>query len=162
MMAVAQLSLPDETATLALAAAVAAAVEPGMLILLEGPLAAGKTTFARGFLRALGHSGTVKSPTFTVVESYSPGNYSVHHFDLYRINDPDELHYLGFDDFLASDAICLIEWPSRAGSALPGASLRISLTPGEGEQREARLETSLPRLKQSLEQRLCIGFNSVT
>jgi tRNA threonylcarbamoyladenosine biosynthesis protein TsaE len=148
--AVIHLTLADEAATLSFAGALAACAQPGMLVLLEGPLAAGKTTFARGFLRALGHVGHVKSPTFTVVESYYLPRLSVHHFDLYRINDPDELHYLGFDDFLAGDALCLIEWPSRAAHALPLATWAIHWQIGAGETREIRLECRDENLHKTL------------
>ncbi len=159
-MATARFTVRNEAATLALAACIARLATPGMLILLDGPLAAGKTTFARGFLRALGHAGKVKSPTFTVVESYLLGGRRVHHFDLYRINDPDELHYLGFDDFLASQDVCLIEWPSRAGASLPPPSLRVALSPRDHDARDVALETSLPGLQKALEDGLSISFDS--
>ena len=160
-MALAKLTLADEMATLALAQALASLVKPGMLVLLEGELAAGKTTFVRGLLHALGHVGKVKSPTFTVVESYDLPQLTVHHFDLYRVNDPDELHYLGFDDFLAAAALCLIEWPSRAAGLLPPASLRLSLEIVDEERRQACLETLDTELQKGLEKALAISFISV-
>ena len=128
-----RLTLPTEAHTQALAAAVAAIARPGMEIHLSGPLAAGKTAFARGFLRALGHQGTVKSPTFTLVETYEPAPggvpLTVHHFDLYRLNDPEELHYLGFEDYRRPEAISLIEWPSRAPGLLrPSITVEIKVT----------------------------------
>jgi len=127
------LALPTEAHTLALASAVATIALPGMEIHLSGPLAAGKTAFARGFLRALGHQGAVKSPTFTLVETYelAPGGrpLTVHHFDLYRLNNPGELHSLGFEDYRRPDAIALIEWPSRATGLLwPSLTIEIAIT----------------------------------
>ncbi|MSQ69556.1 MAG: tRNA (adenosine(37)-N6)-threonylcarbamoyltransferase complex ATPase subunit type 1 TsaE [Gammaproteobacteria bacterium] len=160
-MASIRLTLDDEAATLRCAGVLAACAQPGMLLLLEGPLAAGKTTFARGFLRALGHLGQVKSPTFTVVESYYLPCFTVHHFDLYRINDPDELHYLGFDDFLAGDALCLIEWPSRAAHALPSATVAIHWQLGVGESREITLECGDENLYKTLHVELKKCFISV-
>ena len=153
-MAELQCLLTDEAATARLAAALAALARPGWLVFLEGPLAAGKTSFARAFLRALGHEGKVKSPTFTVVESYALPGLTVHHFDLYRINDPDELHYLGFDDFVHGKAVCLIEWPSRATGSLPTPDLQLTLTPLADEQRHLRLQTADPELLKALEQSL--------
>jgi len=152
--------LEDEAATAQLAAAIAELAQPGWLVFLEGPLAAGKTSFARAFLRALGHLGKVKSPTFTVVESYALPRLTVHHFDLYRINDPDELHYLGFDDFVHGTAVCLIEWPSRAADSLPTPDLRLTLTPLSLAQRRVQLETGNPILLKALEQSPIISFLS--
>lgn len=136
--------LADETQTTALAAAVATIAARGSEIHLVGPLAAGKTAFARGFLRALGHHGTVKSPTFTIVETYADlpggdaarGPLHVHHFDLYRLADEEELDYLGFEDYRQADAILLIEWPSRAPGRL-APSIRIELAIAGPEARRA-------------------------
>ena len=127
------LDLPSEAQTLALAAALADSAPPGIEIHLIGELAAGKTTFSRGFLRALGHQGTVKSPTFTLVETYAiearGALRTVHHFDLYRLGDPEELHYLGFEDYRSPDALCLIEWPSRGGRLLtPSITVTLAVT----------------------------------
>lgn len=122
-----QLAVPTAAAMEAFGGALARAVAPGTLIFLSGDLAAGKTTLVRGYLRALGHAGVVKSPTFTLVESYALADRSVHHFDLYRLADPDELTYLGLDDYLRPDADCLIEWPECGVGELPEPDLRIAL-----------------------------------
>ena len=101
---------------------------PQMLqIQLRGDLGAGKTTLARGFLRALGFTGVVRSPTYTLVESYALGAVTVVHTDLYRLQDPDELEALGLRELAVADHVWLIEWPERAGSWLPAADINIAL-----------------------------------
>lgn len=155
-----QLLLPDEAATARLAETVARFAHPGWVVFLEGELAAGKTFFARAFLRALGHAGAVKSPTFTVVETYDTPAGPVHHFDLYRINDPDELHYLGFDDTLAAEAICLIEWPSRARGVLPAAEVVIFLSHIDVNVRSCVIQTASLQLQKALEEQAEISRTS--
>jgi len=120
------LDIADEAALARLATRLAGVVKPGTTITLSGELAAGKTTFARGFLRALGYPGKVKSPTFTLVETYELPDFTVHHFDLYRLTEPGELYYLGFDDYQRPDTVCLIEWPARGGDLL-AADLQLTL-----------------------------------
>jgi tRNA threonylcarbamoyladenosine biosynthesis protein TsaE len=97
------------------------------IIYLCGELGSGKTTLVRGFLRAFGYQGKVKSPTFTLLESYQVKTQKIFHFDLYRLNNAEELEYIGIRDYFSSDAIVLIEWPERASSVLPKADLILSL-----------------------------------
>ncbi len=120
-------TLPDEQATLALGAAVGLALEPGLVIYLCGELGAGKTTLARGLLRALGHKGTVKSPTYTLVEVYEVSRLHLHHFDFYRFHDPREWTDAGFRESFNGRTVSLIEWPEKAAGQLPPADLRIDL-----------------------------------
>jgi tRNA threonylcarbamoyladenosine biosynthesis protein TsaE len=119
--------LADENGTLDLGRDLHKVLAPGSVVFLHGDLGAGKTTLVRGFLRAAGFAGAVKSPTFTVVEEYCLLNYSVHHFDLYRLASPDELEWLGFRDYLRTDAICFIEWPEHAEDLLPIPDLDLTL-----------------------------------
>lgn len=99
----------------------------GGIVFLEGDLGAGKTTLARGFLRALGVRGTVRSPTYTLMEPYEVGARTVVHMDLYRLRDPQELWGLGLDSYSPDRDLWLVEWPERGGNLLPAPLLRIRL-----------------------------------
>jgi tRNA threonylcarbamoyladenosine biosynthesis protein TsaE len=122
--------LPDETATAALAVAIAAMAAPGDIIALKGDLGTGKTAFARAFIRACGNEDEVPSPTFTLVQVYDAGPTVIWHFDLYRIRAPEEAWELGIEDaFFAG--ISLIEWPERLGPLLPQRRLELSFAFGD-------------------------------
>lgn len=129
----ATIDLPDENATAALAARLAALAEPGDVIALKGELGAGKTSFARAFIRARGGDEAVPSPTFTLVQSYDLPGGTVWHFDLYRLRASEEAWELGIEEAF-SEGIALIEWPERLGVLLPAKHLLVALefaaTPG--------------------------------
>jgi tRNA threonylcarbamoyladenosine biosynthesis protein TsaE len=133
------LTLPDQAATEALAARLAAQVQPGDTILLEGPLGAGKTTFARAFLRTLTNDKAldVPSPTFTLVQTYDTPKGQVFHYDLWRLDGPDALAELDWD--AALDAIALVEWPDRLQDQRPDNAIVIALALTEGDSRQATI-----------------------
>jgi len=128
-------TLPNLAATEHFAAGVAAAVRPGDAILLSGPLGAGKTAFARAFLRAAAEDPTleVPSPSFTLVQSYDTRRGTVQHFDLWRLDGPAALAELGWED--AREDIVLVEWPDRLGTHAPADALRLAFELAEGEAR---------------------------
>jgi len=138
------IALADEDATLALGTRLAGCLSSPQVIFLHGELGAGKTTFSRGFLRGAGHTGSVKSPTYTLVEPYEAlAEGPVFHFDLYRLGDAQELQYLGLGDYFSAGGTLLIEWPERAVEQLPAPTLDITLTVS-GTGRTARLESNDP------------------
>lgn len=110
-----------------------------MTIYLEGDLGAGKTTLTRGILRGLGFTGRVKSPTYTLVESYTVSSLYLYHFDLYRFNDPLEWEDAGFRDYFNPQSVCLIEWADKAENLLPAPDWVIYLHP-EKDGRSIRIE----------------------
>jgi tRNA threonylcarbamoyladenosine biosynthesis protein TsaE len=118
---------------------------------LSGDLAAGKTTLTRGFLRRRGHGGAVKSPTFTLVESYDPGGRQVHHFDLYRITDAEELDYIGIEEYFVAQTDCIVEWPERGAGVLPPPDLEIRLV-AQGSSRLATVVAVTPAGHKMLEE----------
>jgi tRNA threonylcarbamoyladenosine biosynthesis protein TsaE len=121
------IALPDEAATLALGAALAGALRPGLIVYLQGDLGSGKTTLVRGLLRALGHAGSVKSPTYALVELYCISRLDLYHFDFYRFERAEEYLDAGLDEYFAGAGVCLVEWPERAGAYLAPADLRVGL-----------------------------------
>lgn len=124
------LRLADSSATEALGAALArahAGMSGSAVLYLSGELGAGKTTCVRSLLRTLGVVGTVRSPTYTLVESYALADITCVHVDLYRIQGPAEVAELGLRDYFATDCLLLVEWPEKGGSALPGADVHLTL-----------------------------------
>lgn len=97
------------------------------LVFLRGDLGAGKTSLVRGILRAAGYQGVVKSPTYTLVEEYHLNDRNLLHFDLYRLKDPEELEWIGMDDYLRQQALCFIEWPEMGAGFLPPADIELTL-----------------------------------
>jgi tRNA threonylcarbamoyladenosine biosynthesis protein TsaE len=120
-------SLPDEAATTALGARVADVLDDGLVLYLHGSLGAGKTSFARALLTALGVGERVKSPTYSLVEGYMARGRPAWHLDLYRIADSGELEWLGLDALADPAALVLVEWPERGTGALPAADLELRL-----------------------------------
>lgn len=128
------LTLSSEAETAALAARLGALLGAGDVVLLEGPIGAGKTAFARALIQArqasLGRAEDVPSPTFTLVQTYRAGDLEIVHADLYRLSHPDETLELGLDEAFKT-ALCLVEWPERLGSLLPEGALRLRLAHGD-------------------------------
>ena len=136
------LALADAAATEALAARLAARLPMRAVVYLHGDLGAGKSTFARAMLRALGVTGTIRSPTYTLVEPYAlPDGGQALHLDLYRIGDPGELEFLGLDE--DSARLWLVEWPERGAGALPAPDLRVQLAVADAG-RQARIGAETP------------------
>ena len=149
------LRLEDEAATRALAARLAAVLRAGDTVLLEGPIGAGKSVFARAVIHALQATAgeqpeDVPSPTFTLVQSYMAGPLEIWHADLYRLSHPDEVAELGLDEAF-DRALCMVEWPDRLGDLAPKDALRLTFSPGDGEDlRHARFSFASPELAHRL------------
>lgn len=117
---------------------------PCRVVTLSGDLGAGKSTFARGALRALGVTGPIKSPSYTLLETYPLASVTVVHLDLYRLKDPTELEYLGLADYHRPGHLWLVEWPEHGGSRIPRADLRFEFTIGPEGHRIERIEKFRP------------------
>lgn len=143
------LHVADDAAMQALGARLARAAPPHWVVYLIGELGAGKTTLVRGYLRASGHAGPVKSPTYTLIEPYEFGQRHVYHLDLYRMGDPEEVEYLGLRDLLGGSATLLVEWPACGKGHLPPADLNITLMHA-GNGREVTLCASTPSAEATL------------
>lgn len=141
--------LPDEAATAALGAHMASVLDSGLVLYLQGPLGAGKTSFARGLLTAIGVGERVKSPTYSLVEGYLADGRPAWHLDLYRIADPGELEWLGLDALADPAALVLVEWPERGIGALPVKDLELHLDYAGGG-RQAELRAFSPRGSEAL------------
>lgn len=139
----------DEAALVQVAQAFAAPLAQGGVILLEGDLGAGKTTFARALLTSLGVGERIKSPTYSLIESYRIGDLQAHHLDLYRIAAADELEWLGLADLLDANSLLLIEWPERGSGALPPADLILHFEHA-GERRNLAVRAQSARGRECL------------
>lgn len=132
------MDLPNEAASEEIAARLATCLSSPLVLTFSGDIGAGKTTFIRAMLRRLGVQTAIKSPTFSLVESYHSEGLHVHHFDLYRIHDETELDYIGFRDYFSANAVCCIEWPERAPGYLAMADIKFTLDlNGLGRQMQA-------------------------
>jgi tRNA threonylcarbamoyladenosine biosynthesis protein TsaE len=135
--------LPDEAATLALGAALAKSIEPGLTVFLHGELGAGKTTLVRAVLRGLGYEGRVKSPTYALVELYDVSRLHLYHFDFYRFRDPKEWISAGFAENFGGRNVCFVEWPEKAAGSLPPQDLDVCLD-FQDAGRVVRLDSRTP------------------
>ncbi|MCM8613682.1 MAG: tRNA (adenosine(37)-N6)-threonylcarbamoyltransferase complex ATPase subunit type 1 TsaE [Candidatus Accumulibacter sp.] len=122
-----RLQLPDAAVTARVGGALAPLLKPGMVVALDGDLGAGKTTLVRALLRARGHCGPVKSPTYALVEIYVISRIYFYHFDFYRFNFPEEFLDAGLGEYFRDDAVCLVEWPQNAAGYMPAADLILHL-----------------------------------
>lgn len=116
---------------------------PGSVVTLSGELGAGKTTFCRGFIQACGYTGAVKSPTYTLIERYSTSHGEICHLDLYRLENPDELEFIGFRDLLEAETALLIEWPERVEQVGSLATIQVTIEHRDSASRHLQLHTSV-------------------
>jgi tRNA threonylcarbamoyladenosine biosynthesis protein TsaE len=138
------LHLPDAAGTERAGAALAATLAGGMVIALHGDLGTGKTTLVRGVLRALGWTGPVKSPTYTLVENYPFSSLYLYHFDFYRFADPSEWETAGLAECFRNDSACLVEWPERVAGLLPRPDAEITLAHANDGGRDLTVNSATP------------------
>lgn len=129
----------SEAETLSIAAEFAATLRPGDVVALIGDLGAGKTLFTRGVAVALGISGEVTSPTFTLIQEYE-GELSLYHMDMYRLNNEREILDIGVEDYFCGDGVCLVEWAEKLGSILPPDAIRVTIHHVDNRSREIIIE----------------------
>ncbi|MCL2075793.1 MAG: tRNA (adenosine(37)-N6)-threonylcarbamoyltransferase complex ATPase subunit type 1 TsaE [Betaproteobacteria bacterium] len=152
-----EIPLPDLRATEKLGKALATAMEAGLVIYLEGDLGAGKTTLARALLHAMGHKGTVKSPTYTIVEVHVISRLYFYHFDFYRFMSSEEFFDAGLDEYFRQDAICLVEWPEKAAGSVPAADVRLCLSMGQPSEESRVVAVSASGNKGELCLKKCLA-----
>ncbi len=133
------IKIANEEEMLSFGGQLAQQCSPPCVIFLHGPLGAGKTTLVRGFLRSLGYTEKVKSPSYNLVEYYDVAGKTIFHFDFYRIRDPHELDFIGLQDFWQASSIFLVEWPEKVAHLLPAVSIDCHLE-WDGDGRQVRIE----------------------
>ena len=138
-------NLNNETDTHELAKKIAKKIGFGMLIYLSGDLGSGKTTFARNLIHELGFVGTVKSPSYSLVEQYTFDTYTLNHFDLYRFRSSEEWHEAGFNEFINEENINLIEWPEKGDPYLPISDLLINFYYVSSDKRKVLITANSPK-----------------
>ncbi len=138
----------SENDTAELARELARGAQAGEILCLEGDLGAGKTAFAKGFAQGLGVETPVTSPTFTILKEYRTGRLPLYHFDVYRIEEPEEMYELGYEEYFFGDGVCLVEWPQNIVELIPGSARRVrfSRDPSRGDDyRRIELPDRIPQ-----------------
>ena len=138
----------SENDTVELARELARGAQAGEILCLEGDLGAGKTAFAKGFAQGLGVETPVTSPTFTILKEYRTGRLPLYHFDVYRIEEPEEMYELGYEEYFFGDGVCLVEWPQNIAELIPDGARRVrfSRDPSRGDDyRRIELPDRIPQ-----------------